>query len=165
METRTKHLFAATAYFLTLLGYVFRAFEGIPRWSIFIGMILVTIGYAILFYSKWQGLNKKKDEKETSKINKIGYGVLFMFFLGIHIYPSLTFTVRYYDMLAAIGYAAGVVSAYIPVIVSYTFLALYYVLGAYQKTKEEEWVDKLQLVSRSMLSLFYIYSIMKWFQA
>lgn len=154
--------FAFVAYALTVLGYVFRAFEGIPRWSIFLGMCIVTVGYSILLYSKWLSVqDKEKHKVHSTKLNKIGYGILFTFFFGIYVFPSLTFTVRYYDIIAALGYFAGVISKYIPVGISYVCLALYYVLGAYQKTKEEHWVDKLQLVSRAMLSIFYVATIIK----
>lgn len=155
-------IFAFVAYILTVVGYILRAFEGIPRWTIFLGMCIVTVGYSILLYSKWLSVqDKEKHKLHTTKLNKIGYAVLFTFFMGIYIFPALTFTVRYYDIIAAVGYFAGAVSKYIPVVVSYGCLALYYVLGAYQKTKEEHWVDKLQLVSRTMLSIFYISTIIK----
>lgn len=153
--------FGLIAYALTVLGYVVRAYEGIPRWSIFLGMCIVTLGYSVLALSKWLSVqDKEKHKHHIMTLNKIGYAILFVFFFGIHLFPSLTFTVRYYDIIAAIGYFAGLLSKLIPVFVAYGFLALYYVLGAYQKTKEESWVDKLQFVSRSMLSIFYAITIM-----
>ena len=117
--------------------------------------------------------NKKKDEhavggvdgeidkkkKDPAKIfTIIGYSLASIFFFAIHIFPQLTFTVRYYDIFGAVGYgAAAIGTALVPIIlpIGYAITTLYYIFGSYQKLEESEWIGRIQLISRSILALVY----------
>ena len=169
-------------YGLSTLGYIGRAFQGFPSISILIGMILVTLGYLFVFIDKYQKMNKDKDYNGTSvpsskksrkmkllSLNKyiskltLGYILLFVFFTLIHIYPQFTFTVRYYDKFAALGYFTLLFQKYVSYKIYFipaVLLTLYYILGSYQKIiEQDDFIDYLQLISRMLLALYYSESI------
>ena len=157
---------AIVGFSLSILGYVARLFEGLPSLWILTGMLIITMGYCSLLYGaikdKAAALKEahKDDAGKHSGSNhgnvytKIGYWLLFTFFTLIHFIPQLTFTVRYYDKVAALGSVIKIVPG-IPVVAGASVMLLYYVLSAYQKLFEDEWIDKLQLVSRSVLVAYY----------
>lgn len=165
-------------YGLSVVGYLIRISEGAPKVGIVIGMILIASAYGFMFSGKladpaddetdteekrtvW---DKVKDEWNSAEgLTTIGYAVASFFFIAIHLFPFLTFHVRYYDVFGAIGYglsAAGMWLSHALLKVGLGVVVLYYIFGSYQKLKEEGWVDKLQLLSRSLLAVCYgVYAI------
>lgn len=174
------------AYGLSILGYIGRFFEGIPNVGILTGMVIITMAYGSMFLSKVYKKNesKKKDEShkkaddndvdndkksanegktdEKTDMKKvftiIGYSLASVFFFAIHIFPQLTFTVRFYDIFGAVGYGfAAIGTALIPFLLpfGYAITSLYYIFGSYQKTEESGWIDRIQLISRTVLALVY----------
>lgn len=154
------------AYGLSVLGYVGRFVEGIPRAGILIGMTLISTAYGFMFlskvYKKKGESGEKEDDERKKKIGKsftiIGYTLAAIFFFSIHIIPQLTFTVRYYDIFGAIGYATSAVgTAALPILlpIGYAITTLYYVFGSYQKLGEDEWIGRIQWISRTILALVY----------
>lgn len=161
------------AYGLSILGYVGRFAEGFPNVGILIGMITISMAYGFMFLSKVykreteprgedkeHGDTKKKkwgdDMKKVFTI--LGYGLASIFFFAIHIVPQLTFTVRYYDIFGAVGYGlAAIGTAILPFLLpfGYAITSLYYIFGSYQKTEESGWIDRIQLISRTILALVY----------
>jgi len=172
---------AITGYLLTIIGYFGKSFTELPTITIAFGLVLLISGYAFLLMGSLRKLREEAEEellqkkegfttqeaKEKSSnyvynselFTKLGYGLLFAFFFGILIIPKITYTVRYYDPLAATGYGLGLINKmnlfYMPVFLPYFFLTLYYILGSYIKIEEEGWVNKLQLVSRMILAIYY----------
>lgn len=152
---------------LTIVGYVGRVLTEPTTLGIIVGMMIITTGYALLLLGYMKRLKDEsgledgtdKDRpKEWKSRDVLQWGsiVLFTFFTLIFILPSLTYTVQYYDPFAAFGYGlAGIFAHGIPPVIPYALLTLYYTLGSYQKLKENGWIMKLQLVSRSILAIFY----------
>jgi len=98
-----------------------------------------------------------KNEKTDTTLLRTGYFFLFLFFAGTHLFPSLTERVRYYDIFAAGGYLLNMLTDYITFYIPIVLLLIYYICGSYQKILDwkESRINKLQLVSRSMLVLYY----------
>lgn len=153
--------FGTIGFFLTVVGYAGVLVRAYPSFPVMLGMIMLCCGYGCLMVAS---MMKKKEyfgaqEGTTaSTLKKVGYTLLFVFFTLIHLFPSLTFTVRYYDIFAAVGYGLALLSKFypgIPVAVPYSIIAIYYILGSYQKLSEESWVDMMQLISRTILAIFY----------
>ena len=177
---------AIIGYFLSVMGYVGRIFEGISHnlWIV-LGMILVTSGYGALLISKMRRLREEAEEEElqkkegfsaeeakeklepirkmdlwsSEKFTTLGYGLLYAFFAGILIFPWMTFTVRYYDPFAAAGYGLAFASKFykdiIPYYLPFGLLTLYYIMGSYIKINEEGWINLVQLISRTILAIYY----------
>lgn len=154
--------------------------------SIICGTVLLIAGYTLLMLGEFAHLQRKKGSgakgsgakgsehyaaaggsqesgnNEHSKYitdsvwTRLGYAFLAIFFGLIHFYPQLTFHVRYYDKLAAIGAFLRTVTnlRYISLI-GVLFLLAYYFLGTIPKFSEKGMVNKLQLVSRAMLVVYY----------
>ena len=150
-------------FFLTVVGYVGVFIHAFPTFPIMIGMIMLSTGYGCLMVAS---IFKKKEKEHfgagesntVSTLKKTGYTLLFLFFALIHLYPGLTFHVRYYDIFAAVGYGLALLSKFVPAIpvaVPYSILTLYYIFGSYQKLDEEGWINFVQLISRTLLAIFY----------
>lgn len=170
---------AIVGYFLSAVGYLARLAEGIPRFGIMLGMMLATSGYLFLLLSKMrklreeaeqvvvqkkEGFSEKEAKDEVIKnmgvmtsqtFEYVGFTVLFAFFGGILLFPSLTFKVRYYDPFAAAGYGMALLKSFVPYYIPYILLTLYYTFGSHIKLDEEGWVNKIQLVSRTLLAIYY----------
>ena len=99
----------------------------------------------------------EKTEKIDTTLLRTGYFFLFLFFAGSHLFPSITERVRYYDIFAAGGYLLNMLTDYITFYIPIVLLLIYYICGSYQKILDwkESRINKLQLVSRSMLVLYY----------
>jgi hypothetical protein len=149
------------------------------------GTLFVTLGYGLLFIfnvkevaasikkeeseSKSKSESKKtddkakpdtkdhKEEKTDSTLLRTGYFFLFLFFAGSHLFPSLTERVRYYDIFAVGGYLLNMLTDYITFYIPLVLLLIYYICGSYQKILDwnNGWINKLQLVSRSILVVYY----------
>ena len=166
------------AYGLSFLGYIGRFAEGIPNFGILIGMVLISTAYGFMFLSKvyhrkQSKEGKKEEDKEHDKEKKkhddkkkdfskiftiVGYSLAATFFAAIHLFPKLTFHVRYYDIFGAIGYGTSAIGmTLLPFVlpIGYAVTTLYYVFGSYQKIEEYGWIDRIQLVSRTILALIY----------
>lgn len=155
------------AYGLSALGYLGRFVEGIPNVGILIGMVLISSAYGFMFLSKiWTDKQAAKEDSKTDaakkdtgkKLTVIGYSLAALFFFGIHLVPQLTFTVRFYDIFGAVGYgAAAIGTALLPALlpIGYAIAAVYYVLGSYQKVSQSGWIDRIQLISRTLLAFIY----------
>lgn len=169
------------AYGLSVIGYLGRFAEGIPRVGILLGMTIISFAYGFMLmskvYKKMKSENKKEHDDKDEKYDKdkegheeggkkdiskiltiVGYSLASIFFFAIHVIPQLTFTVRYYDIFGAIGYgAAAIGTAFVPIIlpIGYAITTLYYIFGSYQKLNESEWIGRIQLISRSILALVY----------
>lgn len=147
-------------FFLTVIGYLGVLHRAFPSFPVMMGMIMLTTGYGCLLMASLakKKENGKGESEMTSTLKKVGYILLFSFFTLIHLFPGLTFHVRYYDIFAAVGYGLALLTKLIPgipVAVPYTILTIYYILGSYQKISEESWIDFLQLISRTLLAIFY----------
>jgi hypothetical protein len=159
-------------YLLSVIGYIARVFTlDIYTYSFLFGTLLVTSGYGILFLLNVKALIKikqeetsKKDDTQSSSTSsddtgllKKGYLLLFAFFAGIHIFPSLTERIRYYDIFAAMGYLLSIFTKYLPYYIPLIVLMIYYISGSYQKIID--WkvskINKLQFISRSILIFYY----------
>lgn len=168
------YVFGLVGYFLSLVSYLLYVPEALERYPIIIGMVLISSGYILLFVHQIYSLyiqrldnqNKKHDRKaddtdhmkKNAKIISIaGYALLAAFFFVIHIFPQITFRLRYYDVLAAIGYFVAFFTkfGYIPMWFAYAPLVLYYILAGSIKVFEKGWVEKLQLVARFLLAMYY----------
>lgn len=161
--TPTLDSIAVVGFFLTVVGYIALMTRGFPKMPLTIGIFLVSSGYSCLLAAavlQWQTHDDKEKQETLDKslLQKLGYVLLATFFLGIHLFPSLTYTVRYYDIFGGIGYLVSLLGKYWMVIPAYAgpaILLIYYILGSYQKFEEEGWVNKLQLISRAILAVFY----------
>lgn len=154
------------AYGLSFLAYIGRFVEGLPRLGILFGMALVSSAYGFMFlakvYHKKQSDLQKDHQKKNPDLSKvftiIGYSLAATFFLAIHVFPKLTFRVRNYDIFGGIGYAASAAgTALLPVLlpIGYAVTTLYYIFASYQKLEEADWIDRIQLISRTILALVY----------
>ena len=157
------------AYGLSFLAYIGRFAEGVPKFGILIGMTLISSAYGFMFLSKVYHKKGEKTHKEDEKDHPkkkdlakiftiIGYSLAATFFIAIHLVPKMTFHVRYYDIFGAVGYATSAVgTALLPLVlpIGYAVTTLYYVFGSYQKLEESDWIDRIQLVSRTILALVY----------
>jgi hypothetical protein len=146
-------------YILSASAYLLRIPETRGIESIIIGMILVSLGYISLASAKVIKFIEKEHKKSTLKwIPMIGNALLFSFFFLIYFIPNLTFHVRFYDLFAAIGYGLYVLAKWlkdIPMYVVAIPLVMYYFFGAAIKFSEEGWIDKLQLIARTLLIIYY----------
>lgn len=152
---------------LTLTGYValLGKAAGSP-WTL-LGFSMLCAGYiCVLVADGKEAVEAYRHEEKKEKVNhawadpkRIGFLVLFLFFFGVHIFPALTFTVRMYDWLAAIGYGLAFTSTWFAsagwFIAACIFLTLYYMRGSVFKINEPGWISQLQMVSRAMMALFY----------
>lgn len=173
-------IFAIIAYALTALGYLLRIPEALGSFMTFIGMLILVSGYSTIMASKiYYALKEKKEEEskktdnvvdeEVQKLEKskklleiVGFSILAFFFIAIHFVPSLTFEVRYYDKIGAIGYLLVLMYVFfqqVPVYIVYIPLILYYIFGGIRKIFEHGPVFKLQMVSRFMLAGYLIYYV------
>ena len=129
--------------------------ESLFYFLVFLTIVLICL---IIYYFV---INKSGNNEHSKYITdsvwtRLGYAFLAIFFGLIHFYPQLTFHVRYYDKLAAIGAFLRTVTnlRYISLI-GVLFLLAYYILGTIPKFTEKGLVNKLQLVSRAMLVVYY----------
>ena len=165
------------AFAITIASYFLKAFQakkiGV---GIIWGSFLLIAGYSLLMigeivilrqhkekgaehYGEGGSDDKERDRKydlEDIGVTRFGYVFLIIFFGLVHFYPQLTFHVRYYDKFAAIGAFFRAVSnlRYVSLI-GVVSLLIYYVLGTIPKFTEKGIVNKLQLVSRAMLVVYY----------
>lgn len=179
---KTSVYIAIVAFAITIASYFLKAFQAKRiGTSIICGTVLLIAGYTLLMLGEFAHLQRKKGSgakgsehyaaaggsqesgnNEHSKYitdsvwTRLGYAFLAIFFGLIHFYPQLTFHVRYYDKLAAIGAFLRTVTnlRYISLI-GVLFLLAYYILGTIPKFTEKGLVNKLQLVSRAMLVVYY----------
>lgn len=105
---------------------------------------------------------QKKNDTELMKKNAkilsvVGYALMAAFFFLIHVFPQVTFRLRFYDVFAAIGYFVAFFTkfGYIPLWLAYAPLVIYYILAGSIKVFEKGWVEKLQLVARLLLAVYY----------
>jgi len=167
-------------YLLSAIGYIARVFSlNIYTMTFLYGTVFVSLGYGLLFIfnvkevasikneesesKKHEDIHediheaKPKDEKNNTVLLRTGYFFLFLFFAGSHFLPSLTERVRYYDVFAASGYLLNILTDYISFYIPILLLLIYYICGSYQKILDwkESGINKLQLVSRSILVVYY----------
>jgi len=170
------HLIASLGFALTLFGYALRAYSGLPTYYIVAGMLMLTVGYTLLLVSaileyrdtpenKHEVItykNKKKEE-DDSNIAIYGYTVLCLYFGLIQFFPQFTYNMRWYDLVGF--FAAGFkIIPVAPIMLATSLWCIHYVFGALQKVKENEGViNKVQLVSRILLSIYYISTLVKEF--
>lgn len=158
--------FALVGYLLSFISYLLFVPEALQHSPIIIGMILVSSGYIILFVREvYKSLNNHDTKarykpivlKNASILHVVGFGLLALFFFAIHIYPGITFRLRFYDIFAAMGYFTAFFAelGYIPFGIAYVPLVLYYSLSGSIKIFEEGWVEKLQLIARLSLATYY----------
>jgi hypothetical protein len=159
--------FGLVGYMLSFIAYMMFVPEALQHYPIIIGMILVSAGYIILFvrevYGKVIEKTKAKPEdkrsmwKNARKLHVAGFALLAAFFFLIHIYPNVTFHLRFYDIFAAIGYIVAFFNefGYIPAWIAYVPLVVYYALAGSVKVFEKGWAEKLQLISRLLLAFYY----------
>lgn len=155
------------AYTMTIIGYLGHAHEAIPKWTTFLGMVIITSAYILMTAAKVVSKDKDKEKQKglSKKLSISGYIMASVFFFAIHIFPQLTFHVRYYDIFGAIGYAVSALGAsIIPMLlpVGYIICTMYYIFGGYQKVFEPHWVDRLHLVARTVLAVVYGMLSMKY---
>jgi hypothetical protein len=169
---------AIVGYFLSLVTYVARIMEVIPKFPIVLGMAIVSLGYLFLLSAKIivaMDKNYKEENKENPDVglpyfkhNKnrivewltfVGNLLLGLFFVSIFIIPQLTLHVRWYDVFAAFGYSSAI--APIPAIIPLISLVVYYFFGSVTKSWNNTWKDKLQIISRVILAIFYALSAAK----
>lgn len=150
------------AYTMTIIGYLGHARDAIPKWSTFIGMVLISGAYIFMLLGKLLYKKENEDTKKATTLSKnlsiSGYILASIFFFGIHIFPALTFHVRYYDIFGAIGYALSAIGALaLPVMlpIGYSLCTMYYICGGYQKVGEKGWIDHIHLVARTILAVIY----------
>lgn len=162
-------LLSAVSY----LSHMFVAFESV---YFVIGMLLISVGYTSLFVVKLLGLLKERKEREQKKTDALtedegdnpkdgwdvkaalqyfGYGMLFTFFGLIYFKPEFTLHYRFYDAFAAVGYFLMMLTKYIPLALALFPVVLYYLFGGLHKIHEKGWINKLQLVARSLLLVYY----------
>lgn len=163
------YLLGTVGYFLSFVSYLLYVPEAIEQYPIIIGMVLISSGYILLFINKiYSFYIKSLDErhkhddtehmKKNAKILSVtGYALLAAFFFTIHLFPQITFRLRHYDVLAAVGYFVAFFTSfgYIPLWFAYAPLVLYYILAGSIKVFEKGWIEKLQLVARMMLAVYY----------
>jgi len=171
--TKTSAYIGIVAFAITIAAYFLKAFQakkiGV---GIIWGTFLLIAGYSLLLIGeivilrqhKEKGAEhyaadhdqKRKYDLEDIGITRFGYAFLIIFFGLIHFYPQLTFHVRFYDKFAAIGafFRAASNLRYVS-LVGVLFLLVYYFLGTIPKFTEKGLVNKLQLVSRAMLVVYY----------
>lgn len=167
------YVLAIAGFFLCFISYVMYIPEVIEHVPTVIGMVLVASGYAILFIHKIYALHiktleTKKKQDDVSKLKRIatimdftGYVLLAIFFFGIHVFPALTFRVRFYDVFAAIGYFVGMFTktSLVPVWVAFAPLVIYYVFAGSVKVFEHGIIEKIQLVGRLLLAAYYGFAL------
>lgn len=165
---------AMAGFFLSGLSYLSHVLVGYESLYFVMGMILLVFGYGALFTSKLLEVlkerklaaTKKRDDtgadmEELSSTNAktltkyFGYAALATFFGIIFIKPEFTLHVRFYDAFAAMGYFALLLTKYIPLALAVFPVLLYYIFGAGFKIKEEGWINRLQLVARTLLVVYY----------
>lgn len=159
-------------FLLSALSYVSHMLIDFENPYFVIGMILIVTGYVALFASKLLGVLKERtyarvkktdDESANPKSNAdaktvlqyFGYAILAVFFTMIFFKPEFTLHVRFYDVFGAVGNFMLLLTKYIPLSLAVFPLVLYYVIGGAYKIKEEGWINKLQLVARALLALYY----------
>jgi hypothetical protein len=133
--------------------------------SLICGIVLLITGYTLLLVGSTFPLrDKDKDTNiphndntdDETYVTRFGYAFLAIFFGLIHIYPQLTFHVRYYDKFAAIGaFLLAISKLQYLTVIGVLILLVYYVLGTIPKFTETGLVNKLQLFSRAILIVYY----------
>jgi hypothetical protein len=134
-------------------------------------MLVVSMGYILLLANKIltlkKGASKKTDDQSYAEdrlsnmyghgdtMKLFGYALLFTFFGVIHFFPQFTFHLRFYDIFAAVGYFIAMFTKYVPLWVAYVPLVVYYVLGGGIKIFEKGPIEKIQLVARILLAVYY----------
>lgn len=144
-------------YGLSAIGYVAHLNDALPKYSTIFGMCLISLAYACMCFAKVIRERKARDDTEKT-LTITGYVLASIFFFLIHIFPQLTFNVRYYDIFGAVGYGVlSVGTAFLPLIVplGYGIATLYYIFGSYQKLSEPAWMDRIHLLARTILAVIY----------
>lgn len=164
---------AAIGYSASAFTYLAHGIQERENMYVLIGMMLVTLGYSSLFgskiialYKNWkQRLNKKNDEvthdddaadyQWKTIMQYFGYALLATFFTVILIRPEFTIHVRFYDIFAAIGYVMLLLSKWISTKIALVPIILYYLFGSIKKITDKGWINKTQLVARTILLIYY----------
>jgi len=151
-------LFGVIAFTVTILAYLLNAKH--TNINIFPGMVMLISGYTLLLIGEVIALRKHADHQneqiQDTPVKQYGYALLAIFFGLIHIYPQLTFHVRYYDKFAAIGaFLLAISNLYYLTFIGVSFLLVYCILGTIPKFTETGLVNKLQLFSRALLVIHY----------
>lgn len=151
-------------FFLAFISYLMYIPEAAGKFPILLGMITVTSGYILLFAREVYVVSQKKEDVKDPRVKKVaksiqlaGYALLATFFFVMHLIPQITFRVRFYDVFAAIGYLVGIFTkdGYVPLWMSYGPLVVYYVLAGGVKLFERGIVEKIQMVARALLAVYY----------
>lgn len=142
---------------LSAAGYIINS-VGKPS-PMVVGMGLLVIGYMFLLSAHVYELSNDEEEIKHHHIEPliiIGYLFIFLFFFGIHIFPSMTGRVRYYDSFAAAGAFLRMIPMFVTSFAGALLLMIYYILGTIPKLFEKGGlVDHMQLISRPLLVLYY----------
>lgn len=167
---------AMVGFLLSAISYLSHMFVGFESVPFVIGMLLISVGYASLFTVKVlgelkarkEGENKKTDAPTTDEgenpksgwdskalLQYFGYGMLFTFFTLIYFRREFTLHYRFYDAFAGIGYFLMMLTKYIPLAIAVFPVTLYYLFGGLFKIHESGWINKLQLVARTLLFTYY----------
>lgn len=135
----------------------------IHKGILWIGTILLVIGYGSLLVYTIQNMTMKEEPNKT--IRTIGHSSLAIFFLASIIIP-ITFHYSYYDLFAIVGHTFFVIATYIKdeylMQIAIISLVVHYTLGSIRKISSTEWIDKFQLVARVALVLYYTTSIKEY---
>lgn len=172
---------AMAGFILSALSYLAHMFVGFESVYFVIGMTMLVCGYSALFTSKLIAVIKEKKAAEDKKtdaptpdayggdegknpktsfesktvLQYFGYALLTTFFVLIFVKPEFTLHIRFYDVFAAVGYFLMMLTKYVPLALAVFPVLLYYIFGGAYKITEEGWINKLQLVARSLLALYY----------
>lgn len=176
---------AMAGFVLSALSYLAHMLVGFESIYFIMGMLMLVVGYSALFTSKILLVVKEKKEADKVAENKkvdtptpdayggdegknpktsmdaktllqyFGYAILVAFFVIIFIKPEFTLKVRFYDAFAALGYFLMMLTKYIPLAIAVFPVLLYYIFGGAYKVIEEGWINKLQLVARTLLVVYY----------
>lgn len=167
--TSPFHIVAMIGFIISALTYVTHAFDQRSDVYVLIGMTVITLGYVFLFAGKLiayrQGqkadaVKKTDEEHENPKpgsnvLPYFGYATLAIFFIGTFFFRQFTIHYRFYDVFGGIGYLMMMLTKYIPAVIPIACVLLYYFFGGIVKIWDEGWVNKAQMVARSMLVVYY----------
>jgi uncharacterized membrane protein (DUF485 family) len=109
---------------------------------------------------KNDNINQEEIQKKQSLnaiLKSIGFALVFSFFCLIHVAPQFTFHLRFYDMFAAVGYFLALLSSVkiVPYWIACIPLVAYYVIAGGIKLVEPGIIEKIQLIGRLVLAMYY----------
>lgn len=165
-------VFGSLAYATNTAAYIHRTQMIIkPSTVLLLGSLLVIAGYILMTVAKveeiqitveakdegGEGKSKAESEEEVSMTEKLGSGLLALFFTS-SLFLGTNITLQLYDPVGAVGYSALFASAWFCSFkaVGPVFLVIYYLWGGLHKVGEGGFTNRAQLVGRIALAIYYL---------